>query len=125
MAELRCNDNTVIQISDETEKELRKAFGKPEPTFKIGDIFWRGEAACFDNHYLQLSRRDNGFVELINIMSKLTCPTSCSSVNGARAVNNLEAITFAEVRSMTIHPAGLRYVPTNHLCITEKRKSAE
>lgn len=27
MATLTCKDGTVIQISDETEKELRKAFG--------------------------------------------------------------------------------------------------
>ena len=33
MAELRCSDGTVIQISDETEQELKKAFG-PKPDYK-------------------------------------------------------------------------------------------
>ena len=30
MAELRCADGTVVQISIETEKELRKAFGSKQ-----------------------------------------------------------------------------------------------
>lgn len=29
MAELTCKDGTIIKISDETETELRKAFGPP------------------------------------------------------------------------------------------------
>lgn len=33
MAELKCKDGTVIKISDETEAELRKAFG-PKPNYK-------------------------------------------------------------------------------------------
>jgi len=33
MAELRCKDGTIIEISDETENELRKAFG-PKPSYK-------------------------------------------------------------------------------------------
>lgn len=32
MAELKCSDGTVIQISDETEAELREAFG-PKPSY--------------------------------------------------------------------------------------------
>lgn len=40
MATLNCGDGTVIKISDETEKELRKAFGKK---LKHGDYgFWHG-----------------------------------------------------------------------------------
>lgn len=34
MAELKCKDGTVIQISDETEQELRKAFGPKLPSYK-------------------------------------------------------------------------------------------
>ena len=33
MAELKCNDGAIIKISDETETELRKAFG-PRPSYK-------------------------------------------------------------------------------------------
>ncbi len=34
MAELRCKDGTVIKISDETEAELREAFGPKPPKFE-------------------------------------------------------------------------------------------
>ena len=35
MAELKCKDGTIIKISDETEQELRKAFGEqPKPDYK-------------------------------------------------------------------------------------------
>lgn len=35
MAELKCKDGTVIKISNETEAELRDAFGpKPKPSYK-------------------------------------------------------------------------------------------
>jgi hypothetical protein len=37
MAELKCSDGTVIEISKETEQELRKAFG-PVYEPKLGDI---------------------------------------------------------------------------------------
>ena len=37
MAELICKDGTKIKISDETEQELRKAFGGRE--LKHGDVF--------------------------------------------------------------------------------------
>lgn len=33
MAELKCNDGTIIKISDKTEAELRRAFG-PKPDYK-------------------------------------------------------------------------------------------
>ena len=36
MAELKCKDGTIIEISDETEAELRKASSKPE--WKFGDV---------------------------------------------------------------------------------------
>lgn len=36
MTELKCKDGTVIKISDETEAELRKAFG-PRPPKKYKD----------------------------------------------------------------------------------------
>lgn len=37
MAELKCKDGTIIKISDETEAELRKAFG-PKPDYIEGDL---------------------------------------------------------------------------------------
>lgn len=41
MAKLTCSDGTVIQISKETETELRVTFGpklRPRPKLKFGDI---------------------------------------------------------------------------------------
>jgi hypothetical protein len=39
MAKLTCSDGTVVEISKETEAELKKAFGpKPKPEPKFGDI---------------------------------------------------------------------------------------
>lgn len=38
MAELICKDGTKVQISDETETELRKAFG-PKHVWEHGDVF--------------------------------------------------------------------------------------
>ncbi len=38
MAELRCNDGTVVQISAETEAGLRKAF-EPKHVWEHGDVF--------------------------------------------------------------------------------------
>ena len=43
MAELRCSDGKVINISKETEKELREAFSEPE--WKFGDII-ETEGGC-------------------------------------------------------------------------------
>ncbi len=37
MARLECKDGTVIEISDETEKELRKAFG-PKPSYQHANL---------------------------------------------------------------------------------------
>ena len=42
MAELRCDDGTVVPISTETEKELRKVFGKPPHVWMHGDVFESG-----------------------------------------------------------------------------------
>jgi len=42
MGKLICNDGTEIKISDETEQELRKAFG-PKKTLRHGDYgFYHG-----------------------------------------------------------------------------------
>jgi hypothetical protein len=41
MAKLTCSDGTVVEISKETEAELKKAFGpkpEPKPIPKFGDI---------------------------------------------------------------------------------------
>ncbi len=42
MAELRCSDGTVVQISAETEAKLRKAF-EPKHVWKHGDVFDEGD----------------------------------------------------------------------------------
>lgn len=103
MAELKCEDGTVVQISAETEADLRKAFGpKPEPTYKVGDVFWRDVVTSRDNHYLQL-RAKGGQVGLYNTKSGY-------DMNGYFTVQDINAITFAEVQSMTTWPEGLRYV---------------
>lgn len=100
MAELRCSDGTVVQISAETEAELRKAFG-PEITYRIGDIFWRSHN---DGQYLQLSVSDKGRVGLRRT-TKIKC-----AVNGFKPVKDINAITMDEVRRMTIYSSGLRFV---------------
>jgi hypothetical protein len=41
MAELKCSDGTVVQISTETEAELRKAF-ESKHVWKHGDVFKNG-----------------------------------------------------------------------------------
>jgi len=49
MAELHCKDGTVIKISEETENEIRKAFGHNIPEeVKFGDVF------CLDDHRYML-----------------------------------------------------------------------
>lgn len=111
MAELKCEDGTVVQISASTEAELRRAFGpKPERTYKVGDVFWRDVVVTRDNHYLQL-RAFGGQVGLCNTKNGYT-------VDGRKAVQDINAITFAEVQGMTQWPEGLRYV--EHFTITEK-----
>ena len=106
MAELKCKDGTVVQISDETEAELRKAFGpKPEKTFKIGDVFYRDRDPGTDaGHYLRLVVRGSG-VGLAYTTKGTTC-------NSSKPVRDFNAITFAEVQSMTLWSAGLRHVET-------------
>ena len=104
MAELRCANGTTVQISAETETELRKAFGpKPERTYKIGDIFYRDRApATRAGHYLRLTAYKSRV--------GLVYTTTGTTVNGTETVLDFNAITFAEVQSMTVHPAGLRLV---------------
>jgi hypothetical protein len=119
MAELKCSDGTVVQISTETEKELRKTFGpKPEVTYKIGDIFWRDQE-CDHGHYLRLGVKD-GQVGLCNFLGGLIAPTYNNIMNGYRKVQNLNAITMTEIRSMTDFPAGLRLVCARNLIVTER-----
>jgi hypothetical protein len=107
MAELRCADGTVVQISAETEKELRKAFGESEPTFKVGDIFWK-DTESGGTHYTRLVVWHNGDVAL-----RATNKTAeWGNTGGHKRVNDINAITMAEVQSMTSYPAGLRPVET-------------
>lgn len=65
MAELKCKDGTVIKISDETEQELRKAFG--EKTYPVGSWFHRD---CLNAPIVRLSEssvnRGRVFLETAN-----------------------------------------------------------
>ena len=113
MAKLICEDGTEVQISTETEAELRAAFGpKPEPTYKVGDVFWRDHSSCGSTHYLQL-RKDAGRIGLYDLID------GCRMYSG-HSVANISAITLAEVRKMTAFPKGLRHVPADRLVISEK-----
>lgn len=66
MAELRCNDGTVVQISAEIEAELRKAF-EPEHVWKHGDVFDAGhslgmfvETSAYGDIIVNLKHRNRG-----------------------------------------------------------------
>jgi len=118
MAKLTCSDGTVIQISKETEAELRKAFGKPEPTYQVGDIFCR-DCTINTTRYVKIVHRNNKYG-----LRSLWCTRSDATVNGFHKVADPNAITFAEVRSMTLNRIGLRHVPTENLIITERQSPA-
>ncbi len=120
MATLNCTDGTTIQISAETEAELKEAFRSkpPERTYKIGNIFWRDEQ-CDNGHFVRLVTL-NGQVGLLNVLSESSIPTFSDTMNGFYIVQDTTAITMAEVRSMTAYPKGLRHVHANRLIITEK-----
>ena len=107
MAELRCADGTVVQISAGTEKELRKAFGKPERTYTIGDVFWWDEPSCIGGeHYfrLVLDCEDDSRVGLRCVAS------GTGFCSGTHVVGDITKITHAEVGSMTYRSDGLRVV---------------
>lgn len=88
-----------------------------EPTFEVGDVFYR-DIECDSGHYVLLKVKD-GKVGLSNFLGELFTPAYDNSMNGFRKVGNLNAITFTEVQSMTDYPAGLRFVPSRMLRITE------
>jgi hypothetical protein len=113
-AELRCADGTVVQISAETEQELRKAF-EPKPVYKVGDIVWRDEPCLSGGNYLQLRKDRRGVgVGLYDPMY----PNS--SMTSPKLVGNPDAITHDEVCRMTNFPAGLR--PVKAFNVTEITK---
>lgn len=101
MTELRCDDGTVVPISAETEKELRKAFEKSKVTYQIGDIFYRDHDK---SEYLKLAFGDEGRVGL-----RITTHSTCA-VNGYKVIQDINAITMDEVRSMTLFSSGLRHI---------------
>lgn len=104
MAELKCNDGTVIKISDETEQELRKAFGpKEEITYSVGDFVWRDMEATPGNHVLQIIMGDYraGLHDILDLNPH-------STTYGWRAVDDRGRITQEELNRMTMYPKGLR-----------------
>lgn len=102
MTTLNCDDGTIVQINKETEKQLRREF-ELEPTFKVGDIFWRDEPSGYSNHYLQLRADKGNGVALYNTQLDIALYLYI-------VVKDINAITFAEVRRMTRYPEGLRHV---------------
>ena len=102
MATLNCSDGTVVQISAETEAELRKAF---ERTYKIGNIFWR--SADDKSEYMQLVA-DNGDCVALHHTSE----NSNIKIHRSVCVQDINAITYNEVCAMTMYPKGLRHIKT-------------
>ncbi len=121
MAELRCADGTVVQISKETELELRKAFGKPERTYTIGDVFWRDHSTARGCHYVQLGVKlgDCNQVALFAPFDRFR-GGNYGTQGGYTYVEDSDKITMTEIRRMTSYPQGLRRVDVDHLVITEK-----
>ena len=72
MAELRCNDGTVVQISAETEAELRKAF-EPSHIWKHGDVFTN---LTGDIHYIYMNPIFGGDPQVFYLddNTNATCP---------------------------------------------------
>ncbi|KKK56719.1 hypothetical protein LCGC14_1416860 [marine sediment metagenome] len=74
MAELRCLDGTVVQISAEMEVKLRKAFGEPEHVWVHGDVFDTGhsigmfaETVIYGNIIVNLEHRNRGGTPAIQL----------------------------------------------------------
>jgi len=103
MAELRCSDGTVIQISKETEQELRKAFG-PQPTYSVGNVVYREYSGTPGCNYFRIVASENGKVGLRSLLDFSTV----SACNGWRSVQNKRKITQKELESLTAYPEGLR-----------------
>lgn len=65
MAELKCNDGTVIKISDETEMELRKAFEK-EKKYRAGTRMINNDGAKYmiirDGYKYALLDLEGGYI---------------------------------------------------------------
>lgn len=81
MAKLTCKDGVVIQISDETEAELRKAFGPKIPKYKDG--------------HLECSIRENTSIWPIRIT------TNGSAAHITRTVKMTEAFIVALQEAVT------------------------
>jgi len=101
-AELVCNDGTVINISDETEQELRKVFG--EKTYPVGTWFYRD----FPPHFVKLVEIRPHIVafrgaDVVLMDGKITCW-------GEIKVNNIQEIPFSIIQKLTGYPKGLRPV---------------
>jgi len=103
MAELKCSDGTVIQISKETEQELRKAFG-PQPTYSVGDVVYREKPNSLDCNYFRITMSEDGKVGLRSLLDSSTI----SSCYGWKSVQDKYRITQKELESMTGFPKGLR-----------------
>ena len=102
MAELKCNDGTVVHISAETEAELRKAF-ESKSTYKVGDIFHRNVDG--KSMFLQLKADNEGRVALHYTRSS-------NKVHRGVLVRDINAITYSEVCAMTLYPKGLQHIKT-------------
>ncbi len=112
-------DKAAIKANElELLDQIKAEKAEKAETYKIGDIFWRNET-CDNGHYVRLASKC-GQVGLLNFLGELLIPTYNNSMNGYFAVEDINAITMAEVRRMTSYPAGLRLVSPGRLVITEK-----
>lgn len=119
MIKITWNDGSVLELRGEKEVELRAAFGPKRPTYEVGDVFWRDQAAYSGNHYLHLRKNSDGLVGLFDGLDTSILQHKVA-MDGYHRVKDISAITLDEVQTMTRFPVGLRHVPAKNLVISEK-----
>jgi hypothetical protein len=103
MAELICKDGTKIKISDETEQELRKAFG--EAVYPVGTLFYRDEVP----HIVKLLQtKGRNAVYLTDAEGFVCGDTDC--LHDKRNVKDVNKVPMSIIKQLTMYPAGLRAI---------------
>lgn len=105
-AKLTCDDGTIINISAETEKELRKAFG--EQTYPVGTWFKRD---CVGDPLIVLSVTSKNLVVLRNQDQFFK---NMGSLNGCEKVSDTQAVPMSIIRQLTgyeiLHPVDVNII---------------
>jgi hypothetical protein len=112
MAELTCKDGTRIQISDETEQELRKAFGEktyPVGTWFLSDHYKRPIKLDYtkDNYRGGYSNREVALYSSDEFLRRTADPCHCC---GKEIVKDVRYVPFSVIQKLTMYPEGLRAI---------------